>query len=87
MYHHFFKEKEKIDFCDFNDNWYTGFVDIQLDEMVKCVSDLPPNQGSQLIQVWIETESDKLAPNNTQAVSEKRKLNSFYLTLLKSISN
>mmetsp|Transcript_8863 Transcript_8863/g.8248 ORF Transcript_8863/g.8248 Transcript_8863/m.8248 type:complete len:243 (+) Transcript_8863:7074-7802(+) len=87
MYHHVFEEKEKIDFCDPNDNWYTGYVDIQLDEMVKCVSDLPPSQGSQPMQTWIETESDKLAPSNTQAVSEKRKLYSFYLTLLKNVSS
>ncbi len=29
---------------DLNDNWYTGFVEISLDEMIKCVSELQPNQ-------------------------------------------
>ena len=38
MYHHNFKTQERIDFLDQNDQWHTGYVDIALDEMVKCVS-------------------------------------------------
>jgi hypothetical protein len=39
MYDHKFVDKEKIDFCDQAGGWLTGFVDIAIDEMVKCVSE------------------------------------------------
>jgi len=53
--------------------------------MVKCISDNLAN-GQQLA-FWIETESDKLAPVNTQFLNEKRKLHQFYLSLLKNVQN
>lgn len=48
----------------FDENWYTGSVDIVTDEMVHCVAEQQPAQGKR-IQQWIETESDKLAPPHT----------------------
>lgn len=50
-------------FSDNNDSWHTGFVEIQLDEMVKCISETVIQQSNnQPVTYWIETESDKLAP-------------------------
>ena len=44
------------------ENWYTGFVEISMDEMVRCVSETEVNPNGTPIALWIETESDKLAP-------------------------
>ena len=66
MYHHKFQEKERVDFCDqIQETWHTGYIEIALDEMVKCVSETATTANGNPVTLWIETESDKLAPPNT----------------------
>lgn len=85
MYHHKFQEKERIDFADSSENqWHTGYIEIALDEMVKCVSESSTTPSGNPMTIWIETESDKLAPPNTYTMSEKRRMYSFYMSLLRS---
>lgn len=67
------------------ENWQSGYVDIELDEMVKCVSETNFNASNQPIVFWIENESDKIAPPHTLHASEKRKMHQFYMQLLKQI--
>lgn len=66
------------------ENAFTGYVEIGLDEMVKCVTE--PTQTTKGITIWIETESDKLSLPHTLTASEKRKFHFYYMTLLKSIT-
>ena len=73
-----------MDFADTQDQWFTGFIEIALDEMVKCVSENPVTQNGNPMVIWIETESDKLAPPNTQTTSEKRRMHNFYMGMLKT---
>lgn len=84
MYHHSFAVKERVDFVDNFGNCYTGSVDVALDEMVKCVSDVTQANPKPVVQ-YIGTETDQLAPPLTITASEKRKMHSFYLNLLKAI--
>jgi hypothetical protein len=51
--------------------------------MVKCISETITTSAGAPVTVWIETESDKLAPPNTLISSEKRKMYQFYMSLFK----
>jgi hypothetical protein len=66
--------------------WYSGTIEVALDEMVQCKSDLIRQQTGTPITSWIEKESDRLAPPNTMTQSAKRSMHSFYLSLLKMVS-
>jgi hypothetical protein len=62
----------------------TGSIEIALDEMVRCVQEVyQPNNKP--ILMWIETESDRLAPPNTITQSEKRRIHTYYIRLLSTL--
>lgn len=65
---------------------YSGTVEVVLEEMIKCVSDVNAQTGQKPALQWIGTESDNIVqPNYLQ--SEKRKMHWFYLGLLKTVIN
>lgn len=68
-----------IDF-DHNKNWYQGTIDIALDEMVKVFAHPIQNQNQQVVQ-WIELESDKLAPPNSNTSNDREHLHRFLVDL------
>ena len=45
MYGYTFKEHERIDFSDQQENWHSGVIDISLEEMVMCVSQTAQNSN------------------------------------------
>ena len=65
---------------------YTGTVEVALDEMVKCVSEVTQANPKSVIQ-WIGTESDSLASPLSLTTSEKRRMHVFYIGLLKTLNN
>lgn len=79
MYNRSFEPGQKIDF-QHNDTWYQGTSAIALDEMVKCVAQPLTNQ-SQAVVHWIELESDKLAPPNSNTSNDREHLHKFLAEL------
>ena len=82
VYYSKYQQKEKVDF-QFEENWFTGYIDVLTDEMVHCIADSQPATGKR-IQVWIEMESDKIAPPHTQTLNEKRILHQYYVNMLRT---
>ena len=83
-YHHQFQVKERVDFVDPMNNFQTGSIEMALDEMVKCVSEVTQINQKPVIN-WIGTESDTLAAPNSLVANEKRKWHIFYMNLLRTI--
>ena len=86
MYNRHFEKGQYIDFINQGVS-YKGVIQIVLEEMIHVIA-VPQGQsstemgiqqlhGSQQINLWIELESDKIAPENTIAGNDREHLHKF----------
>jgi hypothetical protein len=77
MYNRHFEKGQYIDFIN-QGVAYKGFIQIVLEEMVHVVAiNQQPEQTQNNLGLWIELESDKLAPENTLTGNDREHLHKF----------
>jgi len=81
MFNKILEPGQQIDFYH-SEKWLNGKVEIAVDEMVKCSVVFTSGQKT---QIWIEQESDKLAPENSMTKNDKEHLHRFYTELAEFI--